>query len=109
MPGNIQGAYFSIVDEIKRYIKTNDTQVAETIKVKIAGDGSRVSRVSNFIVLSMPFLNENVSLSTSKLKTLAILKCEESYEMIEIACSPLFKEINSLIKEKKIMYEENKD
>ena len=68
VPGNIQGAYVSLLDEIKRHIKQNDSQVTDTIKVKIAGDGSRVSRVSNFIVLSMSFLNENATLSTTNLK-----------------------------------------
>ena len=50
--GNIPGAYVSLESEIIRYIKYHVNPETNKIKIKILGDGSKVSRISNFVVLS---------------------------------------------------------
>jgi hypothetical protein len=48
IPGNIPGAYVSLESEIIRYIKYHVYPETDKIKIKISGDGSKVSRISNF-------------------------------------------------------------
>ena len=52
IPGNIPGAYVSLESEIIRYMKYHVNPETDKIKIKISGDGSKVSRISNFVVLS---------------------------------------------------------
>jgi hypothetical protein len=46
------GAYVSLESEIIRYIKYHVNPETDKIKINISGDGSKVSRISNFVVLS---------------------------------------------------------
>jgi hypothetical protein len=50
IPGNTPGAYVSLESEIFRYIKYHVNPETDKIKIKISGDGSKVSRISNFVV-----------------------------------------------------------
>jgi hypothetical protein len=42
----------SLESEIIRYMKYHVNPETDKIKIKISGDGSKVSRISNFVVLS---------------------------------------------------------
>jgi hypothetical protein len=46
IPGNIPGAYVSLESELIRYIKYHINPEADKTKIKISGDGSKVSRIS---------------------------------------------------------------
>ena len=52
IPGNIPGAYVSLVSEVIRYIKYHVNSETDKLRIKISVDGSNVSRISNFVVLS---------------------------------------------------------
>lgn len=88
-PGNVPGVYVSISSEISSYVRYNDLPNDKPLRIKIAGDGTRVSRISSFVTISMSFLEADKSLTNDKLKTLAILKCSENYEMLSVCCSPI--------------------
>ena len=68
----------------------------DTLKIKISGDGAKVSRISNFIVISYAHLDSLNTLSHLNQRVLAILKCEENYENLDKSCAPIFSEINDL-------------
>jgi hypothetical protein len=64
IPGNIPGAYVSLESEIIRYIKYHVNPETDKIKFKISGDGSKVSRISNFVVLSFSVISDDLTLSS---------------------------------------------
>jgi hypothetical protein len=70
------------------------------LKVKIPGDGSKVSRISNFIVLSFSIVQNETHLASLDQKVFCIINCKENYEQLNAACKPVFDEINELIAEK---------
>ena len=47
-------------------IKNNVLQEGEKVKVKLSGDGARMSRVCNFILLSLSILQSTEDLLSSK-------------------------------------------
>jgi hypothetical protein len=53
IPWNIPGAYVSLESEIIQYIKYHVKPETDKIQINISGDGSKVSRISNFVVLSL--------------------------------------------------------
>ena len=64
IPGNIPGAYVSLESELIRYIKYHVNPETDKIKIKISGDGSKVSRISNFVVLSFSVITDDLTLSS---------------------------------------------
>ena len=53
------------------------------LKIKISGDGAKVSRVSNFIVFSWSIIEDEQCVSHLHQRVLAIVKCEENYTNLE--------------------------
>ena len=64
IPGNIPGAYVSLKSEIIRYIKYHVNPETDKIKITISEDGSKVSRISNFVVLSFSVITDDLTLSS---------------------------------------------
>ena len=58
---NIPGAYVSLESELIKYHVNPET---DKIKIKISGDGSKVSRISNFVVLSFSVITDDLTLSS---------------------------------------------
>lgn len=105
-PGKTPGAYVSIKDEIIRYIQTNHIDNGTPIKIKLAGDGAKVSRISNFLTFTLSILNQNNCISVNNIKTIAIIKCNETYENMKICCNAIFSEFNDLIQTPEISVDE---
>lgn len=68
------------------------------MKLNISGDGAKVSRVSNFVTLSIAFPDTQKCLSANNTKTLAIMKCEEKYEDLKVCAWPIVQEIYDLLR-----------
>jgi hypothetical protein len=64
IPRNIPGAYVSLESEIIRYIKYHVNPETDKRKIKISGDRSKVSRISNFVVLSFSVITDDLTLSS---------------------------------------------
>ena len=107
-PGSFPGAFLSFDTELRRAIAEEFKETKpDKICVKLAGDGAKVTRISNFVTIQFSVLSDKASsISYENQRTLAILKCAESYENIQRACGPLFHEINERIKIGKIELEE---
>ena len=97
-PGNISGVYDSVTNEISSFTRNNSLLNDKPLKIKVAGDGTRVSRISSFVTLSMSFPESDKDVNKDTLKTLAILKCKENYEMLSVCSSSVIRELNELIK-----------
>jgi septum formation topological specificity factor MinE len=55
------GTYVSLKSEIIRYIKNHVNPETDKIKIKISEDGSKVSRISNFVVLSFSVITDDLT------------------------------------------------
>ena len=105
LDGNFVGAKVSSVEtvfkeHISDYLKQNpdfDT-INDKIKIKINGNGARMTRNSNFIFLSFSILQTGESVMSAKgNRTIGIVSGTEGYQTIKVSFGSLFKEINSLI------------
>jgi hypothetical protein len=96
IPGNIPGAYVSLESEIIRYIKYRVNPETDKIKIKISWDGSKVSRISNFVVLSFSVITDDLTLSSKDQNIFCIVNCKEDYDNLKLACKPIFQKINKL-------------
>lgn len=94
-PGNIPGAYVSLRSELTDIIKNRTTNHEDKLQIKISGDGTKVTRISNFIVISFSILSAE-KLSADEQKVLAIVKSSENYDNLSASLSPVFSEINEL-------------
>ena len=96
IPGNIPGAYVSLESEIIWYIKYHVYPETDKIKIKISWDGSKVSRISNFVVLSFSVITDDLTLSSKDQNVFCIVNCIEDYDNLKLACKPIFQKINKL-------------
>ena len=67
-------------------------------------DGSKVSRISNFVVLSLSVITDDLTLS-SKDQVFCIVNCREDYDHLKLACKPIFQKINTLYEKASIEVE----
>ena len=69
----------------------------EPIKVKISGDGARMTRNSSFILLSFSLLQGGEDIMSGKgCHTIAVVKGSENYETLKESFGEIFKEINEI-------------
>ena len=107
IPGNIPGAYVSLKSEIIRYIKYHVNPETDKIKIKISEDGSKVSRISNFVVLSFSVITNDLTLSSKDQNVFCIINCKEDYDHLKLAWKPIFQKINTLCEKASIEVEGN--
>ena len=108
-PGNADGAQVSFTDLLKERIsdliaKTEDVNfMGKPIQVKISGDGARMTRNSNYILLSFALIQTgNKVMSAGGNHTIAVVKGSESYKTLKESFQHSFEEINTLIGKKTI-------
>ena len=100
--GNIPGAYVSLESELIKYHVNPET---DKIKIKISVDGSKVSRISNFVVLSFSVIIDDLTLSSKDQNVFCIVNCKEDYDHLKLACKPIFQKINTLYEKASIEVE----
>ncbi len=90
------GAMVNVKDEVRRMLPLNDDENTE-LKLKISGDGTRVSRISQFItfMLSKPCVDNQSSLNQH---ALAIIKGPEEYQTL-MGFSKLFAQIHEIMED----------
>jgi len=75
----------------------------EPMKVKISGDGAKMSRTTNFLLLSFSLLQTGEKVMSSKgNRTLCIVNGPEKYDTLKSLMGNVISEINSVIKNGKI-------
>ena len=78
-PGMLPGSYMSLESELIQICRETNPTTDEILKIKISGDGAKVSRVSNFLVVSFSVLGDNCSNSHINQRVLAVVNCDENY------------------------------
>lgn len=100
--GQYPGASISFTSTLREHIKQLLEHSPElkdnTIQVKLSGDGARMSRTTNFVMMSftLPQLNESV-MSPKHNRTVAIINGPEKYATLKASLSHFFREVNELI------------
>ena len=88
VPGHYPGAQISFTETLKAHIKDlqkNDPSfdINEPVKVKISGDGAKMSRSSNFMILSFSLLQTAEKVMSSRgNRTIAIVNGPEKYDTL---------------------------
>ena len=100
--GEYPGASISFTSTLRELIKelleTSPELKDSTIQVKLSGDGARMSRTTNFMIMSFTLLQLNESVMCPKHnRTVAIINGPEKYEILKASLSNFFREVNELI------------
>ncbi|CAG2214315.1 unnamed protein product [Mytilus edulis] len=106
-PGNTPGAYVSLRTELRKIMEKR-SNIPENIKIKISGDGTKVSRISNYVVISFSLIDQSAKLSSNEQVVLAIVKTSEQYDTLDTCFSPVFREINEITSAGEIEFQDRK-
>ena len=107
-PGRADGAQVSFIpllkERVKSFIASNPTSNSdETIRIKISGDGAKMTHSSNFILLSLSLLQQKDAVMSARGNhTIAVVKGEEKYGTLKESFQNVFDEINALNRSKKL-------
>ena len=94
-------AHVSLESEIITYIKYHVNPETDKIKIKISGDGPKVSRISNFVVLSFSVITDDLTLSSKDQNMFCIVNCKEDYDNLKLACEPNLQKKKHIIRKSK--------
>ena len=102
-PGKAEGAEVSFKELLNERVQDFINQNPEfdfeneSVKVKISGDGARMTRNTSFIILSFALLQNNSDLMSARGNhTIAIVKGSEKYETLKESFANVFSDINDL-------------
>ena len=102
-PGNSTGAQMCLHETLERLLgqHVNSSEECPIIQLKFAADGAKMSRVSNFLVLSLAILNSGEEvMSMHGQHTLAIVDAKENFISIKESFQDIFTDINKLLSQK---------
>lgn len=107
LPGRYPGASISFSNTLRNHIReliTNDPEIKNTkIQVKLSGDGARMSRSTNFMMMSFTLLQlKEKVMSPKHNRTVAVINGPKKYETLKSSLSDFFTEVNNLIEAGKI-------
>ena len=90
LPGKKPGAYVSFSDEVTKVIESDPSNL--TPRIKFCGDGTKVSRIKNYVVFSYCKIDGD-----GPHKLLGILQGCENYKVMKESCALLIDEVNEMI------------
>ena len=108
IPGKHPGAQIPFVDTLSDHVRQllecdQNYGIDDPIKVKISCDGAKMSRSTNFVILSFALLQSGSQVMSSKgNRTLAIVNGPENYDTIKDSMQNIINEINSVASDGKI-------
>ena len=105
-PGVADGAQMSfndLTERIRDHLASNRDDHDRTMKIKISGDGARMTRNSSFILLSFALLQAADVMAAKGNHTIAVVKGKKDYTTLQASFADIFLSINNLIKTKQII------
>ena len=89
---------------MRDYLASNPDDYDRTMKIKISGEGARMTRNSSFILLNFALLQAVDDVMAAKGNhTIAVVKGKEDYTTLQASFADIFLSINNLIKTKQII------
>jgi len=110
VPGIYPGAQCNfeelLTQHVKDYLTDNPAHNPnDAIKIKVSMDGARMSRTTNFLILSFCLLqNEENAMSSKGNRTIAVVNGPEGYDTVRDSLKKPVEEINNLIAKKSINF-----
>lgn len=108
-PGEAEGAQISFYGALQEKLEDlltsnpNFDYANENVKIKLSGDGARMTRNTSFIISSFAFLQGLDDVMSAKGNhSVGVVKGSESYHTLKESFKDIFKEINDLNDKKKI-------
>ena len=103
-PNSIPGAYMSfkvlLHQRVATFLEQHPEKKNKTIKIKICGDGAKISRVANYISLSFSIVDECAStMAANGIHTIGIINAAESYDSIAAGFQNVVNEIHDTVKQ----------
>ena len=90
-------------ERLKDYLVSHPDGYEDTIRIKMFGDGARMTRNSSFIFMSFALLDLGDDVMTAQGNhTIAVVKGKENYKTLQESFADVFNEINRLNSEEKI-------
>lgn len=108
IPGRYPGAQIPFVETLVKHVSEllqshPNYGINEPIKVKISCDGAKMSRSTNFVILSFALLQTGICVMSSKgNRTIAIVNGPEKYDTLKFSLQQIISEINNTINDGKI-------
>jgi hypothetical protein len=108
-PGRADGAQFSfnslLEERVKSFIDSNPTfDDNESIRIKISGDGAKMTNTYNFVIFSFALLQKTDDVMSARGNhTIAVVKGAEKYETLKESFKNIFDEINALNRAKSLL------
>ena len=106
VPGIFPGAqcYFEELQHVRDYLSGNpEHNPNDAIKIKVSMDGARMSRTTNFLILSFCLLQDEENAMSSKgNRTIAVVNGPESYDTVHYSLKKPLEEVNKFIGRKLI-------
>ena len=103
-PGTYEGAQVSfeslLLQQVSAFKKENPEFdfANETLKIKISGDGTKMTQKSNYILLSCALLQKQDEVMSAKGNhTIAVVNGSEKYKTLWVSFKNTFSETNSLV------------
>ncbi|XP_028408194.1 uncharacterized protein LOC114530773 [Dendronephthya gigantea] len=105
-PGAAPGAQISfkdsLVDKLRLMVEDGKLTAGEKVKVKISGDGARMTRLTNYVILSYCVLDDSKDVLAAKgihkiLVDEWVMSGTECYESLKVSFKDCWNEINKVI------------
>ena len=92
-------------EHVQHYLQQNPSfSTDDKIQIKVNGDGARMTRNSNFILLSFSILQTEQSVMSAKgNRTIAVVNASEGYQTLKESFGEIFEEINQLVASVKLV------
>lgn len=103
-PGESPGAQLNFMETLEQTLEKISSEQSDSppiVLLKIAADGAKMSRMSNFLILSLAVLNKGEEvMSLHGQTTIAIVDAKENFVSIKESFAEIFQEINALLETK---------
>ncbi|XP_028417002.1 uncharacterized protein LOC114541217 [Dendronephthya gigantea] len=74
----------------------------QKLRIKISGDGAKMTRMTSFVIMSFSLLDNDDVMSSKGSHTIGVVKGVESYELLRDSFKDVFNTINQIVKDGKI-------
>ncbi len=99
-PGEAVGAQHEFISELDRLIVDTECEEGELLKIRLSGDGTKVSKTLNFLNFGMGLLEAKGPVTPASgeegNRTLAVVETTESYESIKVSLGDIVDAVNQI-------------
>lgn len=95
-PGACPGSQRSLSTCLQREVSERNLKSNDSLKVRVSVDGARVSRKSNFVIMTYGVITDDNVLAANGNKVLAVINGPETYSTLQESLKDLFQEMDAI-------------